>query len=444
MLSKLPFIILAKVKQSEAVKQLPYAAFWILFFISLIACKKESSNRVPVVTFVYPQGEWPAYNREGEKIVIRIQDDQHIQQARIGWVNENFVSLNNPTWIAVNSCDTLINYWLNAKNIPAGKAYIQIRVDDGEHTKLKYQPVKVSEPIEAGQQIIFGYNKGQNGMLLSFDTASTQPEEWLTTLFPIYRIEGLADKDLLAIMPENKNFAEVWSVKNAILLWRQEASLPEPEFSDCYLDEEGVLLSDLNGDMRLYHLRTGITQLTAKLEAVYRISAVAFDHNYLFAAARDIQTDKKWLYLFFRASGTLYKRFELDYLPIDMIAVAKDQSVVLFSADAQATQILYFNANTESFQLKNTLSNFELQGSVIRQDDYYFLHSKTEVKRWSFTTNTTTLIAKGNNINGLATSNAGAFVFYLDGDFLGIIHPDAQYVVHNIHEPLTLITTISN
>jgi hypothetical protein len=179
------------------------------------------------------------------------------------------------------------------------------------------------------------------------------------------------------------------------------------------------------------------------LEAVYRISAVAFDQEYIYAAVRDLQTDKKWLYLFFKSSGSFYKRFELEFLPLDLITVDEDQSLFLFAADAQNTQIQYFNANTESFQLKETLLNFELAGPVVKQADDFFLHDSRTIQLWSSASNTTTLLAKGNNINGVATFKTGEFVFYLDDDIFEVMHPSPYYSGYIMHVPLTLITNIS-
>jgi hypothetical protein len=423
------------------VKQLYPKAFWILFVILLIACRKETNNSIPVINFVYPQGESPDFNRLGEQIIFSLTDDQLIRQARIGWVNEDFIPLNNPEWIEVNSLDTTLNYRLSATDIPSGKAYIQIRVDDGEHTKLKYQPVNVSEEQGLSQKIIFGFNEMQKGFLFGYDTTSVYPEKFLITPYPIKRIEGNAENDLLAMLSENLSFVEIWSGKDSIALWRQEASFPEPKFSDWYLDEHAILLSDFNGNLRLHHFRTGLTQVTTKLEAVYRISAVAFDQEYIYAAVRDMQTDRKWLYLFYKVSGTFYKRFELTYLPFDLIPVAHDHSLVMFAVDTQTTHLIHFNTITERFMLKNSLSNFKLTGPVVRQDDNYFLHDSRVIQLWSSVSNVTSLLAKGIHINGVATFNTGVFVFYLDDDVFEVVHPSPQYSGYTLHKPLTFITS---
>lgn len=424
-------------------KQLYPGAFWILFVILLIACQKESNNSIPVVIFISPQGESPDFNREGEQITFSIKDDQFIKQARIGWVNKDFVPLNNPEWIEINSRDTIINYWLNAADLPPGKAFIQIRVDDGEHTKLKYQAVNISEGQGAGQRIVFGYNNSENGFLSSYDTTSILLKRFLVTSYPLNRIEGSVHNDLIALLSENLSLVEIWSGRDSMALWRMEASFPEPKFSDWYLDGQAILLSDFNGNLRLYHFRTGLTQVTAKLETAYRVSSVAFDNEYIYAAVRDLQTDKKWLYLYFRISGSFYKRFELDLLPVDMIAVAEDHKLFLFAFDNLTTHIIYFNLNNENFVLENSIPNFQLSGHVIRQNDNYFLYDSHTIQLWSSSSNTINLIAKGSNINGVATFDSGDFVFYLDDDIFEVVHPNPDYAGYNLHMPLTLITSIS-
>jgi hypothetical protein len=179
------------------------------------------------------------------------------------------------------------------------------------------------------------------------------------------------------------------------------------------------------------------------LETANRIASVAFDNEYIYAAVRDLQTDKKWLYLYFRVSGSFYKRFELDHLPVDMIAVAEDHKLFLFAFDKLTTHIIYFNLNNENFVLENSIPNFQLAGQVIRQNDNYFLYDPHTIQLWSSSSNAISLIAKGNNINGLATFDSGDFIFYLDDNIFEVVHPNPDYAGYNLHMPLTLITSIS-
>ncbi|MDD3636792.1 MAG: hypothetical protein PHN50_04305 [Bacteroidales bacterium] len=420
-----------------------HKAFWILLVIVLIACRKESDNRIPVVSFLYPQGELPEFQREGENIVFNIKDDQKIEQARIGWVNEDFIPLNNPEWIEVNSFDTTIHYWLTANDIQAGFAYIQIRVDDGEHTKLKYQAVNISEGPALTEKVIFGYNAQQHALLFSLDTAQLVAKGVLKTTSPLARIEGNGQDDLLALLSQDLSVVEVWSVKDSMLLWQKQAPFPEPKYSDWHLTEDAILLADYNSNLWLYHIRTGLVQVSASIDPAYRIKSVTFDQDFLYAAVHNWQADQKWLYVFYKVSGAFYKRYALNFLPLDLIPAGKNNQILMFSSDGLSTNISLFDLDTEVITLKKSISSFQFFAPVFHKNDNFYLHNDEMLKHWSFNTNSITNLATSQHIKGVAANGSGRFVFYLDGDFLKVIRPNSQTSSFRFDYSLNLITTIS-
>lgn len=420
-----------------------HKAFWILLAIVLIACRKESDNRIPMVSFLYPLGELPDFQREGENIMFNIKDDQKIEQARIGWLNENFIPLNNPEWIEVNSFDTTIHYWLTANNLPAGFAYIQIRVDDGEHTKLKYQAVNISDGPALTEKVIFGYNAQQHAFLYSMDTVQLSAKEFLKTDFPLVRIEGNGQNELLALMSQDLSVVEIWSTDDSTRLWQKQAPFPEPRYSDWHLTEDAILLADYNSNLWLYHIRTGLVQVSTSIDPVYRIESVAFDLDFLYAAVHDWQTDQKWLYVFYRVSGVFYKRYALNFLPLELIPTGSNHQILMFSSDGLSTIISLFDLDTEVITLKKSISSFQFLAPVFHKNDNFYLHNDEMLKLWSFNNTSITNLAASQHIKGVAANGSGRFVFYLDDDFLQVIRPNSQTSSVGFDYSLNLITTIS-
>jgi hypothetical protein len=422
-----------------------HKAFWILLAIALIACRKESDNRIPVVSFRYPQGELPEFQREGEYIIFNIKDDQLVKQARIGWVNENFIPLNNPEWIEVNSFDTTIHYWLTANSLPAGFAYIQIRVDDIENTKLKYQAVNISDAPALTEKVIFGYNTSQNALLLSIDTVNLSAESLMKTNFPLARIEGNGQNELLALLSQDLSVVEVWSTDDSIRLWQKQAAFPEPKFTDWFLTEGVIMLGDYNGNLWLHHLRTGLIQVKAEMDPVFRIKAVAFDQDFLYAGVHDWQTDQKWLYVFYKVSGSFYKRYALNFLPSDLIPGSDNKQLLMFSSNAISTNIYMFNLDSEVVTLNKTITNFQFNSPVFHQNGNFYLHNDEVIKLWSLNSNNITDLLADQNIDGVIASGSGQFVYYLDNEMLKIFRLDFSGIsyIYGFDYPLSMMTTVS-
>ncbi|MBZ0243025.1 MAG: hypothetical protein K8F24_07420, partial [Bacteroidales bacterium] len=181
-----------------------------------------------------------------------------------------------------------------------------------------------------------------------------------------------------------------------------------------------------NGNLKLHHFYTGNVQLNAKVEVSKIISAVCFDHQYLYATAKDLQSGKYWLLLFFRASGVLHKQVEMPFETQDMLP-ASDSSGVFFMASNEtgSTQIFSLDVETEVVELKSTISDFEFIPPAASQNELIYLRNKKQIISWSSSTSERRIMALGTEIKGMATSpEILDRVYYIDSYFVHFTNSD--------------------
>ncbi len=210
-------------------------------------------------------------------------------------------------------------------------------------------------------------------------------------------------------------------LKKAETVWRAEAAFPQAEYVDYYLKDDKLLLADRNGNLKLHHFYTGNVQLAAQVEVSKKNKGgVTFDHQYLYAATKDLQTGKNWLQLYFRTSGVFYKRFEVLFETLDLLPTS-DSSGVFFIASKErgSTQIYHFNKEKEIVKLEVAISDFEFIPPAVLHKEFIFIRNKTQIKRLSTLNFVGQIVATGAEINGMAISpDKLDWVYYIDQSFI--------------------------
>ena len=400
--------------------QIRLITFLLLGVIFVSSCKKEAENKHPVVTFIKPSGDVPLFSRIMDTVVFRVSDDKMVHNVSISFVNEELISLTPPFTLNIYSKDTVIERIIKLGPVDVEKGFILVRADDESLTKLKYQPVVLTDKQPSGEQIVFGFKESGLTQIALFEPLTGMVVNKQSFDYEVERLEGNVQSDFILSWPKSKRFAEVRAVREAETVWRAEAGFPQAEYVDYFLKGDKLLLADRNGNLKLHHFYTGNVQLNAQVEASKLISAVSFDHQYLYAATKDLQSGKHWLILYYRASGVLFKRIELPIEAQDMLPASDSSGVFLMASnESGSTQIFSFDVETEAIKLKSTLSDFEFIPPAASQNELIFLRNKKKIISWSSTTLESRIMALGTEINGMATSTEIVDrVYYIDRYFV--------------------------
>lgn len=400
--------------------QIRSITFLLLSVIFIASCKKEAENKHPVITFISPSGDSPLFNRIMDTVVFRVSDDKMVHSVSISFVNEDMISLTSPFTQNIFSKDTVIEHFMKLGSLDVEKGYILIRANDEFQTKLKYQPVVLTDKPPSAEKVVFGFKESGQTQIALFEPLTGMITNKQNFDYEVELLEGNVQSDFILSWPKSKRFVEVRAVREAETVWRAEAAFPQPEYVDYYLKGDKLLLADRNGNLKLHHFYTGNVQLNAQVESSKLISAVSFDHQYLYAASKDLQTGKHWLMLFYRASGVLYKRFELHFEAQDMLPASDSSGIFLIASnESGSTQIFGFDTETELIELKSTIPDFEFIPPAASLNELIYLRNKKQIISWSSTTLESQIIAEGTEINGMATSpEIMDRVYYIDQSFI--------------------------
>lgn len=400
--------------------QIRWITFIFLSIICISSCTKEADNKHPVVTFINPSGDAPLFSSILDTVVFRVSDDKLVNRISINFVNDELISLTTPFILDIYSKDTVIEHIIKLGPLEVEHGFILIRAEDESLTKLKYQPVVLSDNPLSGEEIIFGNTEGGQTNLAVFEPLTGLVTNEQSFDYEVEKIEGTGQSDFILALAGSKRFVEIRAVKKAETVWRAEAAFPQAFYVDYYLKADKLLLADQNGNLKLHHFYTGNVQLYAQVESSKLISAVCFDHQYLYATAQDLQTGKYWLQLFFRASGVFYKQFELS-VPIQEMLPASDSSgVFMLSAnDNEITQVYQFDAQSEIIELQATIADFQFIPPATIRNEFIFIRNKTQIKRLSTLNFNNQIVATGAEINGMAISpDQLDWVYYIDQSFI--------------------------
>lgn len=400
--------------------QIRWFTFIILSIIFISSCTKEPDNKHPVVTFINPSGDAPLFSSILDTVVFRVSDDKLVHRISINFVNDELISLTAPFIIDVYSKDTVIEHIIKLGPLEVEQGYILIRAEDESLTKLKYQPVVLTDKPLSGEEIVFGNIEGGQTNLAVFEPIAGLVTNEQSFDYEVEKIEGNGQSDFILSLARNKRFVEVRAVKKAETVWRAEAAFPQAEYVDCYLKDDKLLLADRSGNLKLHHFYTGNVQLYAQVESSKLITAVCFDHQYLYAATQDLQTGKYWLLLFFKASGVFYKQFELSANIQEMLPASDSSGVFMLSAnDNEITQVYKFDGLYEIIALQATIADFQFIPPATLRKEFIFIRNKTQIKRLSTLNFVGQIVATGAEINGMAISpDKLDWVYYIDQSFI--------------------------
>ncbi len=374
----------------------------ILIAITIVSCKKDKENILPVITVLSPLENSTFAIPDLIPIHAEIEDDKLIQSISVVIVDEELKPVTNAkNYFPKSKSHTLIDdFDIPGINLNTGNYYLKIKANDAQDFKNKYVQIFIEGSPRILDQIIVLTQPGNNNIKISGIADFGNISE-LFTIEGDYSASAVSSKhQRIFISGIEKINLRAYDLYTTQLSWEKGIIPHWPMHNSKCMHYDDMLYVTFNYRDIFGYDFDGLEKYNSKVDEMDSPGRVYKHTNFILSDIQKKNGSIPYVSAFHAASGVEAQRINTSFKVVDFISRNDDLVTIIANSSGYGTIWEYNVTNNEIRNLFNSDKLF--LSSVGRNSNTIYISTPDCIAEYSVNTNTFVPVLYQPNVKHMA------------------------------------------